>query len=364
MTRALQLAGQAIGCVEPNPMVGCVIIDGHTIVAEGYHQRFGQAHAEVNALKQAHERGIHLHDKTMIVTLEPCSHHGKTPPCADAVIAAGIPRVIVAMQDPFEKVAGRGIATMREAGLTVEVGLMEEQARHLNRAWLKRVETGLPFVTLKWAQTLEGRIATRTGDSQWISGDASRQRVHELRAISDAILIGGRTASTDDPRLTARDVTVYRQARKVVIDPKLRLPFAAKLLVDPAQVTLAIADQALQNTTVAKRKQTLEQQGVEILVLPSEETGVLQLRPLFVHLAEHHEATRVLVEGGGVLHSHLLEQQLADELLVFIGPKLLGDERARPAVTGAAVERMVEAQPLKLMEVECLEDDVMLRYRV
>lgn len=364
MTRALELARLAIGRVEPNPMVGCVITDGSTILAEGYHQQFGHAHAEINALRQAHERGINLRDKTLIVTLEPCSHHGKTPPCADAVIASGIRRVVIAMQDPFDQVAGRGIAKLCEAGIDVEVGLMQAQARELNCAWLKRLETGLPWVTLKWAQTLDGRIATRTGDSQWISGDASRHRVHQLRAISDAIMVGAATAATDDPSLTARDVEVRREARKVVIDPTLRLTDRAKIMNEPTRVTLAISEQAASDPDTADRKREFQQRGVEIVVLPLNETGSLRLLPLLKHLVDKHDATRILVEGGGILHGHLLQQQLADELLVFVAPKLLGDPEARPSLAGTVVDVMDHAQRLNLLDIERIGDDVMLGYRV
>lgn len=364
MSRALQLASNGLGYVEPNPMVGCVISDGKAIVAEGFHERYGEAHAEVNALAQAKQRGIDLSDKTMFVTLEPCAHHGKTPPCVDAVVAAGVRRVVVAMQDPFEAVAGRGLVKMRQAGIEVKVGLLEDEARDMNRAWLHRLKTGLPWVTLKWAQTLDGRIATRTGHSQWISGEHARQRVHRMRAISDAILVGAATARADDPMLTARDVEVRRIARKVVVDPQLRLSEKAKLLCDPSAVTMAISSQAAEQPEVAERQRRLAERGVEVLTLPVGADGTMLLRPLFEHLSEHHDAMRILVEGGGVLHGHLLRQKLANELCVFVSPKVLGDADARPALSGGAVELMDQADLLELREVERVGDDVMLRYRV
>lgn len=365
MTRALALAAQAAGYVEPNPMVGCVISDGEHIVAEGWHQRFGEAHAEVNALAACRAAGVATEGLTLYVTLEPCSHHGKTPPCADAVAAARVGRVVTAMEDPFEAVAGRGLAKLRDAGVLVEVGLLADEARALNAPWLKRLRTGLPYVTLKWAQTLDGRIATRIGESQWISGEPARRRVHELRGRVDAIMAGMGTIAADDPLLTARDVEVRRQARRVVIDPTLRLALEARLLTDsgPA-VTVATGFNQPPDANRIAREQALSDRGVEIIELPHSDDGALQLEPLLRHLSEHHQATHILVEGGGVLHGHLLRQRLADRLIVFIAPKLLADEDARAAMTGSVIEQMRNATALQLASLEQVGDDIMAVYNV
>lgn len=364
MARALQLAAQGEGRVEPNPMVGCVITDGQRIVAEGWHQRFGEPHAEVNALRACRDAGVDPAGLTLIVTLEPCSHHGKTPPCADAILAAKIGRVVTAMVDPYEAVAGRGVAKLREAGVRVDVGLMQQQAQRLNAPWLKRIRTGLPYVTLKWAQTLDGRIATRIGHSQWISGPAARQRVHELRGRVDAILVGVGTVTADDPQLTARDVEVRRVARRVVVDPTLRLPIEAKLLNDAGpQVTIATKFEPPSDARCAKEL-ALSERGVEVVELPANADGSLQLRPLLRHLSEHHQATNVLVEGGGVLHGHLLRQGLADRLMTFIAPKLLADADARAAMTGGAIEQMSDAVQLHLTTLEQVGEDILAIYDI
>lgn len=205
MRRALDLAARGRGRVEPNPMVGAVLLDrAGQAVGEGYHQQYGKEHAEVNALADARQRGVDPAGLTMVVTLEPCAHTGKTPPCVEALLQARVGRVVVAMVDPYEEVSGRGIARLREAGLVVEVGVEETAARRLNEAFIKRVTTGLPWVILKWAQTLDGRTATATGHSQWISNEASRAAVHELRAVVDVVAVGVGTAIADDPSLTAR----------------------------------------------------------------------------------------------------------------------------------------------------------------
>ena len=219
MLRALELARRGEGIVEPNPMVGCVVVQGEEIVGEGWHQRFGGPHAEIEALRAA---GAKATGATLYVTLEPCCHHGQTPPCSDAVIQAGIGRVVAAMRDPFPKVAGGGIQQLMSAGIDVEVGLHEQEARELNAPYLKLLATGRPWVIAKWAMTLDGKLATKTGDSKWISGEASRRVVHELRGRVDAIVVGRRTAALDDPLLTARleKGSPPRIATRIVLDSR------------------------------------------------------------------------------------------------------------------------------------------------
>ncbi len=334
MRRALDLAARGRGRVEPNPMVGAVLLDrAGQAVGEGYHQQYGKEHAEVNALADARQRGVDPAGLTMVVTLEPCAHTGKTPPCVEALLQARVGRVVVAMVDPYEEVSGRGIARLREAGLVVEVGVEETAARRLNEAFIKRVTTGLPWVILKWAQTLDGRTATATGHSQWISNEASRAAVHELRAVVDVVAVGVGTAIADDPSLTARlpgGASPSRVARRVVFDRSGRLPRDGKLRTDGGPPLTVMAG------PLGESLRQLAAEGV----------------------------TNVLVEGGAMLGGALLAKGLVDQLRVFVAPKVVGDAAAFPAIRGLDCLTMDHARGLELTEVRALGGDVMLDYRV
>ncbi len=310
-------------------MVGAVVArDDGRVVASGRHAAFGGPHAEAAALADCAARGIDPEGLTMAVTLEPCSHHGKTPPCAEALIEARLARIVVAMVDPFEQVAGRGIAMLREAGIEVAVGVCETEAKRLNEAYLKRIATGLPWVIVKWASTLDGKIAARTGDSKWISNEASRRRVHELRARVDAIMTGIGTVLADDPQLTARGVDVKRVARRVVVDPRGELPENCRLA--------RAGDVLVSGGDVEATLRRLAQEG----------------------------ATNVLVEAGGGLTGDLLAYGLVDQVLAFVCPKLLGDAQAIDPVRGLEMEKIAEAIQLELRGVEQIGQDVLLDYRV
>lgn len=363
MQRAITLAKRGLGYVEPNPMVGCVIVAGDKVVGEGWHKRFGGPHAEVEALKVAGEaaRGAEVY-----VTLEPCCHFGKTPPCVDALVAAKVKRVYVACVDSFEQVAGQGIAALEKAGIKVQVGLCREEATALNEPFFKRVLTGLPYVIAKWAQTVDGAIATRSGDSKWISNEQSRRLVHQLRARVDAIIVGVGTARADDPLLTARGVKVRRTARRIVIDPTLRLPLNSQLVRSAREIPLMLATSNKTTRLRADRWKKLEAAGVQIVTLPSYgRRGRLNLQRLMAMLVTDHGATNVLVEGGAVVTGTLIDQDLADELMVFIGPRVLGDSAARsPVDAGRAIGRMAAARPTTLKSVKQLGGDVLLRYRL
>ncbi len=370
MRRALDLARLGLGRVEPNPQVGCVLVSpAGQVIGAGHHAQFGGPHAEAAALCDAHRAGSNIEGATAYVTLEPCCAHSgkKTTPCANALIAAGIKRVVAATGDPFAGVNGGGLAQLRAAGVVVEVGLLEAEAQALNEVFFKRCATGLPWITLKWAQTLDGRTATLAGDSQWISNDLSRLRVHELRAVCDAVMVGIGTALADDPLLTARGVDVKRTARRVVVDPTLKLPDDAALLNDNGPPVLIACGGAQADSA---RAAVLRARGVEIFGLPQDPAlradggpmPPLPLRPLFAHLAQTHAASRVLVEGGAGLAGHLLRQQLVDQCLVFVAPKVLG--AGAPPAYGPSVEKMAQALPLHLHQVERLGDDVMLDYRL
>ncbi|MEX0777533.1 MAG: bifunctional diaminohydroxyphosphoribosylaminopyrimidine deaminase/5-amino-6-(5-phosphoribosylamino)uracil reductase RibD [Phycisphaeraceae bacterium] len=366
MRRALRLARRGQGRVEPNPMVGCVLARDGAVVAQGWHQHFGGPHAEIVALRQAAQRSVNVSACDLYVTLEPCCHHGKTPPCTEALIAARPRRVVVAMADPFPLVAGRGIAALRQAGIDVEVGIEEDQSRELNAPFIKRVATGRPWTIAKWAQTLDGRTATRSGESKWISNPNSRMLVHRLRARVDAVMVGIRTVLADDPQLTARDVRVCRIARRVVVDPDLRLPESAALLrtLGSAPLTLAVRQTLLNQPT--DRVGQLRAQGVEIIGLPTatELPGRLALTPLMNHLAQQHAATNVLVEGGATLIGTMLEEHLVDQVLAFVAPMIVGDAQALPAVVGRELLHMHHAHKLTLHSVKRIEHDLLLDYRV
>ena len=361
MDRALALAERGRGWVEPNPMVGAVLArpladGGYEIVAEGWHERFGGPHAEAAAVEAAKRAGVDPRGLTLAVTLEPCSHHGKTPPCAEAVIAAGIGEAIIAMIDPFESVSGRGVAALREAGVGVTLGVGGEAAAALNAPFVKRVTRGLPWVIAKWAQTIDGKIAARTGDSRWISNPASRRLVHRWRGEVDAVMVGVGTAAADDPRLTARDVEPKRLAHRVVVDPALRLPPGAAVLQprdEGGGVTTVICGEAAEGALPDR---------VERIEAGLGEDGRLDLAAALRELVKRHETTNVLVEGGAGLVGSLVARGLVDELRVFVAPKLLGDPVAlSPANVGPAA-KIDAASSWRLLGVEEIEGDVLLRY--
>jgi diaminohydroxyphosphoribosylaminopyrimidine deaminase/5-amino-6-(5-phosphoribosylamino)uracil reductase len=343
MRRALELAERGRGAVEPNPLAGAVVVREGRSVGEGWHQRYGQAHAEVNALAAAGEaaRGA-----TLYVTLEPCCHHGKTPPCTDAVLRAGIRRVVAAMEDPFPAVAGRGTALLRAAGLQVELGVGAAAARRLNAPYLKLLAMGRPWVHAKWAMTLDGKIATRTGDSRWISNEASRRRVHELRGRVDAILTGIGTALADDPQLTARPPGP-RTAARVVLDSQGRLPPQSRLAAGAREVPVIVATASAAPERVA----ALRACGCEVLSLPAAD-GRVELDGLLAEMGRRR-FTNVLVEGGGGVLGSFLDRGAIDEVHAFIAPFLAGGSAAVTPVAGRGVERIADA--VRLAEW-CFED--------
>ena len=351
MRRALELAERGRGHVEPNPLLGAVVVRGDELVGEGWHRRYGEPHAEVNALAAAGEaaRGT-----TLYVTLEPCCHHGKTPPCTDAVLRAGIGRVVAAMLDPFPQVAGGGTALLRAAGVAVEVGLAEAEARRLNAPYLKLLATGRPYVHAKWAMTLDGKIATRTGDSKWISNEASRWHVHALRGRVDAIVVGIGTVLADDPLLTARPPGPRTPAR-VVLDSRGRLPAASRLVATAREIpVLVVTTDRLER----ERGEAIRALGCEWLGLPEE-----QGRPAVPALLDEfgrRRMTNVLVEGGAEVLGSFLDAGAVDEVHVFIAPRLVGGAAAKTPVGGRGVERIAEALGLAQCHVEVIEGDVLV----
>ena len=335
MKRAIRLGARGLGAVEPNPPVGCVLVKNNRVVGEGYHRRFGGPHAEIEALQQA---GRAARGATAVVSLEPCDHRGAI--------------------DPNPRVNGRGLKRLKRAGLEVVSGIEVESAEALIAAYAKRLATGLPWVIAKWAQTLDGVLATREGDSRWISSAASRRTVHRLRGRVDAVVVGAVTARTDDPMLTARGVRSARTARRIVIDPNQTLRIDSALVRSIDQAPVAVATERPLNETANGRR--LAAAGVERLRLGAQG----RLKPMLRQLVKKHDATRVLVEGGGRTLGTFFEQKLVDEVWVYIAPKLGADPEARRAVHGKKkLARIADTDTLDLMETRRIGQDVLLKYR-
>lgn len=353
MQRALDLAWRGQGAVEPNPMVGCVIATPvGDVVGEGWHQQFGGPHAEVHALHAAGERA---RGATAYVTLEPCCHHGKTPPCSDALLRAGVARVVVALADPFPQVAGGGLAQLVGAGIDVQVGLLAAAARRQNAPYLKLVERGRPWVIAKWAMTLDGRIASSTGSSRWISGEASRAAAHALRRRVDAIVIGSGTARIDDPLLTARPAGP-RVATRVVVDSQAALASDSQLVRTARETPLTVV-----TAPNAARDQIdrLTAAGCDVFVATS--TDPAQRLHLLLDELGRRRMTNVLVEGGGKLLGSFFDARLVDEVQVFIAAKIIGGERSPGPIGGRGVAEMAHAWQLQNVQIEHLDGDVCLR---
>ena len=338
MRRALSLARRSLGGVSPNPAVGAVVTNGGgAVVGEGRTEPPGGRHAEVAALDQA---GDAARGGVMHVSLEPCNHRGRTPPCVDAILDAGIAEVRAAIADPNPDVAGGGAAALRDAGVRVVVGERAAEASTLLEAWLKWVTTGRPFVTAKFAISLDGKIATRSGDSQWITGERARQHVHELRAASDAVMVGVGTVLADDPLLTARDRRgrpLDRQPLRVVVDGRVRTPPGARLLSQPGPVVVATSE-------------SREIAGAEMVALPSPD-GTVDLQRLLQYLAAERDVTSVLVEGGATLLGSLFDLGLVDKVVAFVAPTIIGGRDAPSAVGGRGAGAMHAALRLERTKV-------------
>jgi diaminohydroxyphosphoribosylaminopyrimidine deaminase/5-amino-6-(5-phosphoribosylamino)uracil reductase len=353
MKRALSLARLALGSSSPNPAVGAVIVKDGVIIGEGYTQPPGSSHAEVVALRQA---GENSGGATMYVTLEPCSYFGRTPPCTQAIIEGGIAEVHIATLDPNPLVSGRGREELEVAGINTYLGEREEEARELNEAYIKFITTGLPFVTAKFAMSLDGKIATRAGDSRWISGEESRDYVHFLRRTVDAIMVGVNTIIADDPRLTARESSskaLKRQPLRVIVDSQARTPPEARVFKEPGITLVA-------TTSAAKpsRARKLEKAGAQVLEL-SPRDGLVDLEELVRELGRR-EITSLLVEGGSTLFGTFFELGLVDKVIAFIAPMIIGGKGAKLAVGGKGAERIATAMRLGRVRVARLGDDVMI----
>ncbi|MDX1714635.1 MAG: bifunctional diaminohydroxyphosphoribosylaminopyrimidine deaminase/5-amino-6-(5-phosphoribosylamino)uracil reductase RibD [Halomonas venusta] len=362
MARALQLAAKGLYTTDPNPRVGCVIVryDQHAegqVVGEGFHLRAGEPHAEIHALNAA---GAKAEGATAYVTLEPCSHTGRTGPCAVALAEANVARVVVAMVDPNPCVSGRGIKRLRESGIQVDVGLLEQDARVLNPGFISRMQHKRPFVRLKMAMSLDGRTAMGSGESQWITGPEARSQVQRLRARSSAILSGVESVIMDDSRLTVRadqlgldnaDTISQRQPLRVILDSRLRLPLAAACLREPGRTLIITTEHHSE-----EKRQKLKAAGADIKVLPAAQEGRIDLTDMLSWLAEHELVNELLVETGATLAGALLDANVVDELQLFVAPTLLGGE-ARPLFALPGMTRMADQKRLTIKEIRAVGND-------
>ncbi|MEM7785597.1 MAG: bifunctional diaminohydroxyphosphoribosylaminopyrimidine deaminase/5-amino-6-(5-phosphoribosylamino)uracil reductase RibD [Planctomycetota bacterium] len=355
MLLACSLAMQGEGNVEPNPMVGCVLVKDHEVIASGYHEKFGQAHAEINAIHTAHRNGHRdLTNATAYVTLEPCSHFGKTGPCSDALIQAGIKRVVVAVTDPNPVVAGKGIEKLRAAGIEVELGVLQEESANLLSPYLKKLKTGQPWIIAKWAMTLDGKIAAVNGDSKWISSESSRQIVHQLRGRVDGVMVGIGTAIVDDPRLDARPPGV-RVATRIVVDSFARIDLGSHLVQTANTIPVLIS---VGPTAEESKIEQLTKAGCQVFQSDFQDRNA-RLQHLLQHLGKLG-MTNILVEGGEGILGALHDLGQIDEAHVFVCPKLVGGTGANSPVGGIGKQQMLDATRFEEMESRKIENDIYL----
>ena len=354
MERAISLAKLALGQVSPNPAVGAVIVKDGEVVGQGYTQPPGSAHAEIVALKEAGERAS---GAVLYVTMEPCCHYGRTPPCTQAIITAGIKEVHVAMIDPNPLVSGKGLKELEKAGIKVFLSEHTDEAGEIIESYVKFITTGRPFVTVKFAMSLDGKIATKSGDSKWISGDESRRHVHFLRYTSDAIMVGVNTVLTDDPQLTSRcsyrGGMAKKQPLRVIVDTTGRTPVTARVFNEPGKVLLALGGKVSPS-----QKRAYVKLGAELLELPSKR-GLVELEELLMTLGKK-QITSVLVEGGATLLGSLCDQNIVDKIIVFIAPIIIGGEKARTGVGGKGVNKVVNSLKLERFKVKRFDSDLMI----
>ncbi|MFC1901750.1 bifunctional diaminohydroxyphosphoribosylaminopyrimidine deaminase/5-amino-6-(5-phosphoribosylamino)uracil reductase RibD [Chloroflexota bacterium] len=354
MKQALQLARRGLGKTSPNPMVGAVIVKDKQIIGKGYHHRYGGKHAEINAMENA---GEGVRGATLYITLEPCSYHGKTPPCVEAIIKNGIGRVIIGVLDPNPRVSGQSVEILKRQGIETQVGVLEEECRTLNEAHFKYMTTGVPLVTVKFAQTLDGRIATSTGDSRWISSPASRRLAHKLRALNDAVMVGIGTVLSDNPELTVRLVRGRNPAR-IVLDSKLRIPPEARILANQETAPTIIA---ATSGADAERLSALQRMGIEVLVTGKDEPGAVDLEQLLKMLGQRGISS-VLVEGGAQTITSLLRLKLADRLVVFIAPKVMG--KGIEVVGELNISDVSKALKLSFTKTYRMGEDIVVEARI
>lgn len=347
MRIALDLARSALGQTSPNPVVGAVVVKNHQMIGMGAHLKAGEPHAEVHALQMAGEKAK---GATLYVTLEPCSHYGKTPPCSNLVISSGIKKVYVATTDPNPQVAGSGIERMRKAGIEVEVGLLQQEARRLNKVFFYNILTGLPYVTLKSATSLDGKTATVTGESKWITGEEAREDVHQLRHEHDAILVGVNTVLKDDPSLTTRLKGGGENPIRVILDTHLRTPLTAKVIHDQQAPTWIVTGSSIPK----EQKRLYEQAGVKLISMPN---GPVETKELLSVLGAEG-ITSLFVEGGAEVNGSFLKDRAFQQIIVYIGSKLIGGRNAPTAIAGKGIEKIADAISIKIEEASMLGRDL------
>ena len=353
MRRALALAARALGRTSPNPLVGAIVVNGGEVVGEGYHQSAGSAHAEVHAIDHA---GTDAHGGTLYVTLEPCVHYGRTPPCTKAIIQSGIAQVFAAHVDPNPKVGGKGIEELEKAGVRVQMGLCESEARRLNEVFIKYIRTNRPFVIIKSAMSLDGKIATISGESQWISSKASRLRGHEIRDTVDAILVGVKTVFNDDPTLTTRlPGRNGKDPARIIVDSECRTPLKARVL-NPDGEGYAII--ATTKRASKERIARLEAEGAMVLVV-DEEGNRVSLSALMQALG-CKGITSVLIEGGAEINASALKAGIVDKVMFFIAPKIIGGTDAPSPIGGKGIQRLTDAYDLRELSVRSINGDILV----
>ncbi|WP_026507893.1 bifunctional diaminohydroxyphosphoribosylaminopyrimidine deaminase/5-amino-6-(5-phosphoribosylamino)uracil reductase RibD [Butyrivibrio sp. MC2013] len=357
MRRALELAKMGEGFVSPNPMVGAVIVRDGMIIGEGYHECYGGLHAERNALKDCREKGYDPEGATMYVSLEPCCHYGKTPPCTESIIESRIARVVIACLDVNPLVAGKGAEILRKNGIEVEVGLMEEESSYLNRVFIKYMSTKLPYLVMKYAMTADGKIATSKGESKWITGDKARERVHGLRKSLSGIMVGVSTVIADDPSLDCRLQEEARDPVRIICDSNLRTPLDAKVVTTARTITTVIATAADDRDRIAE----YENRGCKVLQLPRTDKGV-DLKVLMAKLGEMG-IDSILLEGGATINYSALESRIVDEVHIHIAPKLFGGSGKSP-VEGAGISDINDAVRLKPAAAYWAGEDLIIENEV
>ena len=354
MKQALKLARKGLGKTSPNPMVGAIIVKANQIIGQGYHRRYGGNHAEINAFQSARES---LTGATLYVTLEPCCYHGKTPPCVEAIIQNSIGKVIIGTLDPNPRVNGSSVAILNQHGIETKVGVLEAECRDLNEAHFKYMTTGLPLVTLKFAQTMDGRIATATGDSRWISSDKFRRLAHKLRATNDAVMVGIDTVLADNPRLTVRLVK-GRSPTRVILDSRLRIPLEAEVVRSQEAAPTIIATTSRADE---KKLSSLRNIGIEVLLIQEDEAGEVDLRHLLSLLGERNISS-VLVEGGAGVITSLLRHHLADKVMLAIAPKIMG--KGIEAVGELNIREVSQALKLSFRRLYRMGEDLVIEAKV
>lgn len=358
LKQALNLAKKGEGNVFPNPLVGCVLVKNHRIIAEGYHKKFGGPHAEIEALKSA---GKNAKDSIMYINLEPCCHYGKTPPCVDEIIKNKINQIYISIIDPNPLVNGKGIEKLKKAGIKVHLGLLSSQAIELNRAYLKAIKDNRPFVIVKAALSLDGKIATKTGDSKWISNEKSRDFVQILRSESDAVLVGVNTIIKDDPLLTIHSLPQTKTTRvnpkKIVLDSQLRIPLNSKILQDKSSDLIIVTSENEEKDLV--KISVLQAKGAKILFSPSENKKIF-LKQLLKKLVEEEKIGSLLVEGGGEVISSFLKEEVVDRIYFFYAPIIIGGKDAPTPVEGEGVEDINSAIKVKNIKIKEIDDNFLI----